>query len=828
MSRQAGLVRSPATFLPAVGIVLAAGLAFFLTAERTRGEEPAGLLSSPYPPSTLLRAGTTELEFTVVSAQPARCRYSIGTPAVFEQMTELDDGQDSTSHRTILRGLSPDTNTVNDVYVRSSSQPDYALHLQYRCLPNANPPYPRTGNLWGSWWLVPKGLEYCARTDLLLGAELTPAQIRTLRQLNPHILILTSINAVENSNLPDDYYLKDTQGRRIEVWPGSYRLNLTKPYVAEYQAHYACQLILDSGLSYDGCFFDNFFTSQSWLQSDIYGNTVHLDANEDGKEDDPAWLDSAWRAGVYHELETWRALMPWALASGHLPRPPEQECTAIFNGDSLGFMTAEVLEGLQPFQSLWGTYSSWRRLGRIPGITMVESSPQRQISYGYGFDPMSAIPPATLEFARTYYPSMRFGLAMTLMSDGYFAHEFGDTYHGNDWRYDELEFKLGYPRRSAVRIPARDFRSDEHIVNGAFDEPLEGTWQLWANAEDGAVASMTRAEGEGAGGRASAKIYVSAAGQAVDWHVNLYQAGRSLVQGVEYDFTFTARSDAPRTITVSAQKGNPDWRGYGLWEQVAVGTGWDRYLVSFIASETVSDARLQFFLGSTAGVVWIDDVSLMEHPPDIFRRDFGNGVVLLNASRQPRTVFVGAGLSRIKGDQAPRHQYIIDDTGPAFSFTGAWREAFYDSGQWKAAGPFFHNWGAGCHQLDGTDGQARWDLSLPEDDLYTIEAWWPAAPGSTAWSTRVVYEVAAGGAVLASATLDQSGGGDQWHTIASVPLAASGAPEVRIRNEGIGSAIADALHVRSAARYNDGSRAVDVKLAPMDGIILRRTPSTRR
>ncbi len=828
MSEEAGLVRPPGTFLLAAGIVLVAGLALFLTAERTWGEEPAAPLSSPYPPSTLLRAATTELEFTVVSSQPARCRYSIGTPAAFEHMTDFDGGQGTTTHRTILRGLSPDTNIVNDVYVRCSSQPDYTLHLQYRCLPNANPPYPRTGNLWGSWWLLPKGLEYCARTDLLLGAELTPAQIRTMRQLNPHILILTSINTVENFNLPDDYYLKDTQGRRIEVWPGSYRLNLTKRYVAEYQAHYACQLILDSGLAYDGCFFDNFFTSQSWLQSDIYGNPVRLDANEDGKEDDPAWLDSAWRTGVYHELETWRAMMPWALASGHLPRPPEQASTAIFNGDSLGFMTAEVLEGLRPFQSLWGTYSIWRSLGRVPGITMVESSPQRQISYGYGFDPMSAIPPSTLDFARTYYPNMRFGLALTLMSDGYFAHEFGDTFHGNDWRYDELEFNLGYPRRSAVRIPAHDFRSAEHIVNGTFDEPLEGTWQLWANAAAGAVASMTRAAGEGDGGGASARISVSAAGQAVDWHVNFFQAGRSLVQGVEYDFAFLARSDTARTITVSAQKGSPDWRGYGLSEPVAIDTEWEAYRVSFIASETVSDARLQFFLGGNAGVVWIDDVSLTEHPPDIFRRDFTNGIVLLNASRQPRTIFVGEGLSRIEGNQAPRHQYIVDDTSPAFSFTVAWREAVYDSGLWKAAGPFFHNWGAACHQLNGTDGQARWDLSLPEDDVYTIEAWWPAAPESSGWSRRVVYDVVADGAVLASATLDRSGGGDQWHTIATVPLAASGAPEVRIHNEGNGPAIADALHVHSAARYNDGSHAIDVRLAPMDGIVLRRTPYPRR
>ena len=36
--------------------------------------------------------------------------------------------------------------------------------------------------------------------------------------------------------------------------------------------------------------------------------------------------------------------------------------------------------------------------------------------------------------------------------------------------------------------------------------------------------------------------------------------------------------------------------------------------------------------------------------------------------------------------------------------------------------------------------------------------------------------------------------------------------------------IADALHVYSAARYNDGSEASTVTLAPMDGIVLARDP----
>ena len=55
-----------------------------------------------------------------------------------------------------------------------------------------------------------------------------------------------------------------------------------------------------------------------------------------------------------------------------------------------------------------------------------------------------------------------------------------------------------------------------------------------------------------------------------------------------------------------------------------------------------------------------------------------------------------------------------------------------------------------------------------------------------------------------------------------MPLAAADKPFVRVRNEGAGAAIADALHLRSTGRYNDGSVAESVTLEPMDGILLRR------
>jgi len=113
---------------------------------------------------------------------------------------------------------------VNHIAVRCDAGANYALDLKYRSLPNANPNFPRKGNLWGSWQVVEQGLPHAARIDLYNGAGFTPQEIQTLRTLNPNILITRSINTVERdtssqAGVPDAYWLHDTTGKKIEVWP---------------------------------------------------------------------------------------------------------------------------------------------------------------------------------------------------------------------------------------------------------------------------------------------------------------------------------------------------------------------------------------------------------------------------------------------------------------------------------------------------------------------------------------------------------------------------------------------------------------------------------
>jgi hypothetical protein len=775
-------------------------------------------MSNPQPASTLLAAGTDVVDLALDTAEPTACAYSVGTPLPYEQMTRFAQGAGSQHHQTRVGGLNPDPQWVNSVFVRCAAHPDYLLRLRYRAVSAVNPPFPRTGNLWGWWQWRSQGLPYMARVDLWLGAQPPPDEIRELRRLNPNLRLLTSINAVENEGLPPDYYLKDVNGRRIEVWPGSYRLNLTKPYVAEYQARFAYDTVLATDLMADGVFFDNVMTTQSWQQQDIYGNPVQIDANEDGQADDPAAFDAAWKAGVFHEIRAFRELMPHAIINGHSMNIYEPGIADLFNGISLGFVTANVLEGEESFGSVWNRYQDWTARAVPPVAVMVESSPRDQIAYGYDYSPDQKIPASTLEFARTFYPDVRFGLTFTLMGDGFFAHEYGDTWHGNDWWYDELDFKLGYPLGPAQRVGFPGSPGTNLIVNAGFESPIVAPWRFSVNT--GCAATLTRDTLDAPAGTACARVEVATT-TGTDWHIELAQYSRSLEQGVAYDFTFRARSSLPRPITVSAQKSSADWRNYGLWGQASLTNGWRAFTFPFAATETVSDARLQFFLGATNGTVWIDDVQLTRHPPDVFRRDFTHGLALLNGTRDVHDVTLGPGFHRLSGSQAPMIERIIDDTNAAFSVTGGWTNTTRDSGEWKASGPFYHNWGGSLHERTDAAGEARWQLPIEIDDTYTISAWWPAAPAATNWTPQALYEVVTGGRVVAVANLDQRVAGDEWHTLATVELSATNATYVRLTAPD-GVCVADALYLRSASRYNNGQPAEVLRLQPMDGIVLAR------
>jgi hypothetical protein len=700
----------------------------------------------------------------------------------------------------------------------------------------ASPPYPRIGSVWWGERIYTVNPAQAEKIQLFLAPNFTLTSARAVKTANPGTLILATVNAMETTNgtpaVPDSYYLLDSNGNRIQNWPGNpgnFLLNLTNPAVAPFMAQYAWQKMTQTGVVYDGLFFDNFQLTISNYASDYAGNPVQINNNYPEPPDVAGVLDLKWSAGMLTLLSEFRKLAPQAYISVHAAQSVEDpRAFAIENGESLVFDAVNVREGRLAFGNLWNSYQQWFASGRAATIAAVQSSPPSQIAYGYGYRPLSAAPAPTVEFAQSWYPNMRFGLGVALMNNGYFIHDFGDTTSPVTWWYDEYDFDLGMPVTPATQIgsPA----GANQIIDMGFNGGL-APWHLSVNNDGSSDGTAVVDNTGGVDGGPAALISVTSPGTA-DWHLDFQQGNVSLEAGQEYIIQFQARSSASLTFQLSMQGGTSPYPYYGLTgTSLAVGTSWAPYFVSFVAPVTATDGILEFRVGGQVGDLWLDKVQLFAAPAHVYRRDFTRGVVMLNGTASPQTIPLDPGLQRFSGSQAPRDQYIVDDSDPAFTATGPWAVNNFDTDRRVAEGPYYHAWQSTLHELDSPDGSAQWNLNVPEDGNYTIQVWLPAAPDAVNWTANAIYNVMSDGQLIATATLDQSqaAAGDQWFTLfTDLSLAAGGAPTLTLESGGSGPLIADAVYVYSSrARYNDGSAVSQVTLAPFDSILLERQKPIR-
>jgi uncharacterized protein (TIGR03437 family) len=793
------------------------------------------------PPSNLLAPGTSALTLSFNTLQPSSCAYSVGTQAPFSAMHAFATGQKTTSHQGDIAGISSNPQVLNTVYVQCDSNPDFTETLQYRVVGSRSGAYPRIGDIWIGNYLVNTSPSVANKVQLYLGpGNLTPSEAIALRAKDPNVLILPSVNATEttggNPVVPSDYLLRDVNGNAIEDWPGNFLLNLTKPEVAAFLAKYAYQqYFVNANFAYDGLFWDNFHITLSNAIYDYRGVLHQVDANGDGIQDNQTTLNAVWGQGVYALIAAFNALTPNAYSSGHIGQsPPSLSVLQAFQGDAFTFDAVRVREGAASFESLLASYNAWFDGGRQPAIATIQSSPPTQIAYGYGYNQLQNMLPATVQFGQTYYPNMRFGLATALMNDGFSIYDFGDIAQNVTWWYDEYDFDLGSPLAKAA-LAGSNTPSANLLLNGSFEAALTNGWQFSVNKTNGESATLDQSTFVVAEGNYSAHVAVTAlsTGAPAPTNVQFYQPGISLVSGNSYTLSFWARSSSARNMTLNIVQNGGTFGSYGLSGSASLGSNWQQYTFSFTANTTASDGRLDFYFGEQTGDAWIDGVAIQLRPPSIYRRDYSNGSVIVNGTASRQTIPIEAGFQKFSGNQAPLWQYILDDVSPGFSADSSWQTVTYDTGltdygfngkPGSSTAPFYHAWNSTAHLQSAAGSAAQWGLNIPRDGQYTIQVWLPNAPSAKTWTNSAVYEVVSNGAVIATATLDQTIGaaGDAWHMIATVNLTTAGAPFLRVHNGGTGPLLADAVYVASSAPFNDGSAVSQVTLGPFDGILLQR------
>ncbi len=694
------------------------------------------------------------------------------------------------------------------------------------------PSFPQIGSIWWGGEIYSANPSQASQIKLYLAPNFTPAAAAAVKAANPSSLLLMTVNAMETTggvpNPPSSYYLLDSNGNKIKNWPGNpgnYLLNLTNPAVVQYMAQFAYQQMTQSGFQYDGMFFDNVEMTISTMTTDCCGKSIQINDNYPGPPDSAGTLDAKWSAGMYNLLAAFKQLAPGAVISVHANQlPPDPRLLAAANGDAFVFDVANVREGELAFGTLYNSYQQWFSSGRSPVITAVQSAPPNQIAYGYGYQPLTTALPSTVTFGQQWYPNMRFGLGIALMNNGYSIYDMGDTTSPVTWWYDEYNFNLGTAAAPAQQIGTPP--GNNIIQNGDFNSGLSN-WVLNITSDGQAKASAS-ATNLGLNGGPAAQITVSSAAT-TPWHIEFQQSNLQFQAGQEYELQFWAKASTPITFQAFTQGGSSPYASYGLSGFITATTTWTPYTISFVSPVTASDGVLEFRLGAQTGTIWFDAVQLFLAPSDVYRRDFANGITLLNGTSSNQTISLESGFKRFTGTQAPRYQYIVDDTGSSFTTTGSWKTDTLDTGRRVATGPYYHAWNSTLHELDSS-GSAQWHLNPPAPWHYTIQAWLPAAPTSTGWTKKAIYNLMSGGNVIATTTLDQSRayGGDQWFTLFTDVYLDVANPYITIQNGGSGPLIADALYLSgSRTLYNDGSAASSVTLAPYDAILLQRATTNQ-
>jgi hypothetical protein len=145
----------------------------------------------------------------------------------------------------------------------------------------------------------------------------------------------------------------------------------------------------------------------------------------------------------------------------------------------------------------------------------------------------------------------------------------------------------------------------ELLTNGEFASGT-ASWNTWAFESAEAVFSVT----PDFNGAPALRIQVSKPG-AVDWDVQINQAGLSIMADQYYTLSFWARASQPTRAIASVMEAHDPWWPLGYWDHVNLENDWRQFSVVFAASGTDANARVNFEgICSQPVIVWLAKVSL--------------------------------------------------------------------------------------------------------------------------------------------------------------------------------------------------------------------------
>lgn len=303
-----------------------------------------------------------------------------------------------------------------------------------------------------------------------------------IRAINNDIVILAYVATVSWNDLywddplhqylyqhiDNDWWLEDSSGEQVSVWPGTRALNLNTGW-SEYLPEFVHEEILSTGF-WDGIFYDEVQDSISWLGD--------VDVNRDGTKDSATTADSLWEERYIDLFSATRDLVgdEYILISNGSSNP---EFAKHLNGRM--FETFPSSEGtLAEWESMTDEYLYLEELIDSPSVHIVNVNTENT---GEDED----------------YQRMRFGLTTTLLGDGFFSFDYGTEDHAQLWTYDEFDVYLGAakttlqnvynPQETSIDegVWFREFEEGQIIVNATSEMKtvrLEGEFEKIHGSQD--------------------------------------------------------------------------------------------------------------------------------------------------------------------------------------------------------------------------------------------------------------------------------------------------------------------------------------------------------
>ncbi len=294
----------------------------------------------------------------------------------------------------------------------------------------------------------------------------------------------------------------------------------------------------------------------------------------------------------------------------------------------------------------------------------------------------SAAAPPTAPYSATNRRIVRFGLGSAALGEGFgvfgYSGRLTRDYPYYSWWYDEYAVDLSTGQSSAnpahtgwLGQPLGPYYqmvwttgAPDAVTNPGFESDSSGwrfnAWVAGSFARDNAGAPE---------GSWSARVTVGQT-STYAYNVGLVTEGAlPVAANGAYSATFWARASAPRSFTVAmGMTGQPALAA----QSVDLTPQWRRYQV-VMSPGASGTAQLQFHFANALGDVWLDDVHFQAGVSNLYRRDFQNGIVLVNPAGVPLSVPLERPFRKIAGTVSPE----VNDGSTVTSVTLAPSDALF-------------------------------------------------------------------------------------------------------------------------------------------------------